>query len=36
MNSEIIASLYDYGVWANERLLAQAARLGAAERERQF
>lgn len=35
MNSEIIASLYDYGVWANERLLAQAAKLGEAERERQ-
>src|SRR5262245_46856859 len=27
MNSEILSSMYEYGVWANERLLAQAARL---------
>ena len=27
MKKEIIASLYDYGVWANEKLLALAAQL---------
>jgi uncharacterized damage-inducible protein DinB len=27
MNSEILGSMYEYGVWANERLLAQAAKL---------
>ena len=27
MNSEILGSMYEYGVWANERLFAQAATL---------
>jgi uncharacterized damage-inducible protein DinB len=31
MTTELIASLYEYGVWANERLLAQAAKLTDAE-----
>jgi uncharacterized damage-inducible protein DinB len=36
MNSEILGSLYEYGVWANERLLAQAAKLTDEQRGRRW
>jgi uncharacterized damage-inducible protein DinB len=36
MDTRIIASLYEYGEWANERLLAVAAKLTDAERRRRW
>jgi uncharacterized damage-inducible protein DinB len=36
MSTEILASLYEYGAWANDRLLAQAARLDEPDRRRQL
>jgi uncharacterized damage-inducible protein DinB len=36
MNSEILGSMYEYGVWANDRLLAQAAKLTDEQRGRRW
>ena len=36
MTSEILGSMYEYGVWANERLIAQAAKLSDEQRRRRW
>jgi uncharacterized damage-inducible protein DinB len=36
MTRELLASLYEYGIWANERLFDQAAKLEEADRRRRW